>query len=121
MHSEDRGKHLGARRISEHMIRAAASVKDMQAQRAFYTGKLGFEERGGSGPLRLVLPGKSGEQVELDPASAEWKPRLTFAVPDVRRAEEELRKRGISPRASAASNVIAVDPDGAAIVFVAQP
>jgi hypothetical protein len=71
--------------------------------------------------LRLALPGTSGEQVELDPASAEWKPRLTFAVPDVRRAEEELRKRGISPRASAASNVIAVDPDGAAIVFAAQP
>src|SRR5664279_4726465 len=28
----------------------ATAVKDMQAQRAFYTGKLGFEQRGGSGP-----------------------------------------------------------------------
>jgi catechol 2,3-dioxygenase-like lactoylglutathione lyase family enzyme len=49
MHFEDRGKHLGERRISAHMVRAATAVKDMQAQRAFYTGKLGFEEHGGNG------------------------------------------------------------------------
>jgi catechol 2,3-dioxygenase-like lactoylglutathione lyase family enzyme len=117
MHSEDRGKHLGADRISEHMIRVASAVKDLEALRAFYVEKLGFAVRPGAGPMRLVLPGKSGEAVELDSATAGGKPRLTFAVGDVRRAGDELRKRGIAPRASAASNVAAVDPDGAAIVF----
>ncbi len=117
LHSNDRGKHLGEPRISDHMIRAAIAVKDMEAARAFYTGKLGFTERAGSSPVLLATPGNSGEEVELDPAAAGWKPRLTFAVPEVRRAEEELRKRGIAPAPGGPSSVIATDPDGTALVF----
>jgi len=117
MHSSDRGKHLGKDRISDHMIRAAMAVKDMGPELAFYTTKLGFEERGKGAPVRLLLPGKSGEEVELDPAAPGWKPRLTFAVLDVRRAADELRKRGIPPRTTGPASVSAADPDGAVIVF----
>lgn len=117
LHSSDRGKHLAEPRISDHMIRAAIAVTDMEAARTFYTGKLGFTERAGSSPVRLAAPGDSGEEVEIDPAAAVWKPRLTFAVPDVRRAEEELRKRGIAPTPGGTSSVIATDPDGTALVF----
>ena len=120
MHSNDRGKHLGENRISTHLIRAAISPMDLAAVRTFYTQKLGFEERSGKGPVRMVSPGKSGEEVELDPASPAWKPRITFSVPDVRRAEEELRTRGLMPKADGASSVIVTDPDGTTIVFIAN-
>jgi len=120
MHSNDRGKNLGERRISSHLVRAATAVKDLEAQRAFYTGKLGCEQRRGSGPVRLLLPGKSGEEIELDPGSPAWTPRITFGVADVRRAGEELRKRGIIPTTSSASRVVVADPDGAALVFIRE-
>jgi catechol 2,3-dioxygenase-like lactoylglutathione lyase family enzyme len=121
LHWNERGKHLSESRISDHMIRAASQAKDMESLRAFYATKLLCEQRKGSGPVRMVLPDKFHEEVELDAASADWKPRLTFAVPDVRRAQDELRKRGLSPRPGAASSVVISDPDGVTVVFVAEP
>ena len=121
LHWNERGKHLAEARISDHMIRAASQAKDMESLRAFYATKLLCEQRKGSGPVRMVLPDKFHEEVELDAASADWKPRLTFAVADVRRAQDELRKRGLSPRPGAASSVAVTDPDGVTVVFVAEP
>ena len=119
LHFEDRGRHLGERRISQHLVRAVANVRDQAAARAFYTGRLGFEDRAGGSPGRLLVPGNSGEEVELHATSAEARPRIVFAVPDVARATEELRRRGLAPVASAGA-VRVVDPDGAVMVFTAE-
>jgi hypothetical protein len=119
MHSNDRSKHLGERRISDRLTRAAAAVKDLAGRRAFYTGKLGFQVQGGSGPVRLRLPGKSGEEVELEQAGPDWKPRITFAVVDVRRTEQELRRRGIVPRTTGGTVAI-TDPDGVLVLFTSK-
>jgi len=118
LHFDDRGRHLGERRISQHLVRAAANVQDVAAARAFYTGRLGFGGRAG-GAVRLSIPGNSGEEVELQAGGAEAKPRIVFAVPDVARATEELRRRGFTPVASAGA-VQVLDPDGAAIVFAEE-
>jgi rhamnogalacturonyl hydrolase YesR len=116
LHFEDRGLHLGERRISERLVRAVANVRSVAAARAFYSGTLGFEDHGGG---RLIIPGNSGEEVELQETPAEARPRIVFAVPDVARATEELRRRGLAPVASEGA-VQVVDPDGAVIVFAAE-
>ena len=119
LHFEDRGRHLGERRISQRLVRAVANVQDVAAARAFYIGRLGFEDSGGGSTVRLLLPGSPGEQVELQTTTAGAKPRIVFAVPDVARAAAELRRRGLAPVALAGAVQVA-DPDGAAIVFAAE-
>ena len=40
LHVEDRGKHLGAHRISDRILRVAVPVRDAPAESAYFTGKL---------------------------------------------------------------------------------
>jgi catechol 2,3-dioxygenase-like lactoylglutathione lyase family enzyme len=119
LHFEDRGHHLGARRISQRLLRAVANVRDVAAARAFYVSKLAFEDRGDASAPRLRIPGDSREEVELQAASGQARPRIVFAVPDVARATEELRRRGFTPLVSA-GEVRVTDPDGAIIVFTKE-
>jgi catechol 2,3-dioxygenase-like lactoylglutathione lyase family enzyme len=119
LHFDDRGRHLGERRISRHLVRAVANVRDVAAARVFYTGRLAFEDHGGGSAARLLVPGNSGEEVELQATAGEAKPRIVFFVPDTARATNELRRRGFTPLESHGA-VRVVDPDGAVIVFVAE-
>jgi catechol 2,3-dioxygenase-like lactoylglutathione lyase family enzyme len=119
LHWNEHGKHLSGNRISDHLIRAAIQAKDMESLGTFYTTKLLCESRKGGGPLRLLLPGRFHEEVELDAVSADWKPRITFAVPDIHSAQDELAKRGLAPQ-GAASSVAVTDPDGVKVVFVTE-
>jgi len=122
LHFEDRGRHLGARRISQHLARAAVNVRDVAAALEFYAGRLAFGVyRGGSrgSATRLHVPGNSGEEVELQATPGQAKPRIVFVVPDVARATDELRRRGFAPLMSAGT-VRMVDPDGAVIVFTTE-
>lgn len=119
LHSNERGKHLGKDRISDHMVCASAPVKDLAAERAFYIGTLGFEDLARDGVARLRAPGSSGEVVQLEPSTSDWKPRIEFAVADVPRTRDELRKRGLAVRMSGGAALV-TDPDGAVIVFTAS-
>ena len=113
LHWNVRGQYAGDRRISEHLVSAAVGVKDVSAERAFYIDKLGFHERGSGS---LSIPGDSGEGVRLEAAKPDWKARIEFAVPNVKRAAEELRSRGFAVKMSGNSAVI-VDPDGVVVAF----
>lgn len=119
LHWNARGKFVSEQRLSDHMVRAEQPVKDLAAEKAFFTGKLGFEDRGGNGPVRLRLPGGSGEEIEIEATTAGWKPRITLAVEDVGRTAEELKKRGLAARMSGGA-VSVSDPDGAVIEFTAR-
>jgi len=119
LHFEDRGRHLGAQRISQHLVGAVENVRDVAAALSFYAGRLGFEVRGGGGTTRLRVPGNSVDEVELQFTTGQAKPRIVFVVPDVARATDELRRRGFAPLQSAGA-VRVVDPDGAFIVFTAE-
>jgi catechol 2,3-dioxygenase-like lactoylglutathione lyase family enzyme len=112
LHSEDRGKHLGEHRLSQRLFEATAGVQDMEAERAFYSSKLSFAVA--SYGAELYIPGKSGERVELQSASA--KPGLTFAVASVRHTGHDLRARGFEVR-KGHGTVSVPDADGAVIVF----
>ncbi len=118
-HSEDRGKHLGEQRVSQQLVGAAFPVRDLAAERAFYTGGLGFEALGRGDPARLRVPGGSGHEVELTPAGERAKPGLKFAVADLRRVADELRNRGLTVKTSPTA-VTVTDPDGVTISFAAR-
>lgn len=118
LHVEDRGKHLGARRVSDHLLRAMNSVNNVQAESAFYIEKLGFRDVGQHGPseLRLRIPGNSGEEVDLDTVNGARPPRLVFAVQDLRRTGNDLRGRGL-PVGLRDHSISVSEPDGAVIAF----
>lgn len=121
LHFEDRGRHLGVRRISQHLAGAVENVRDVAAALSFYAGRLAFkvQRSAGTSTTRLQVPGNSGEEVELQSSSGEAKPRIVFFVPDVARATGELRRRGFAPHESAGA-VRVLDPDGAVIVFTTE-
>lgn len=113
LHSADRGKHLGSSRISERLFEATTGVREMEAERAFYTSTLSFEAHAPA-DADLYLPGKSGERIKLQSASAT--PSIAFAVTNVRHAARDLRTRGIKVKKTH-GEVSITDPDGAVIVF----
>jgi hypothetical protein len=85
----------------------------MAAEAAFYSSKLGFADRGKG---QLVVPGRFGESVMLEPAATDWKPRLVFETGDLKKTEADMRKRGI-PVTVTGGSVVVRDPDGAYLVF----
>jgi catechol 2,3-dioxygenase-like lactoylglutathione lyase family enzyme len=118
-HYEDRGKHLGADRISTKLLGGSLIVKEPEAAEQFYTGKLAFRESGGTKPLRLMLPGDSGQAIELEVAEASPHASIVFVVDDLRKAAAELRKRGLDAKMVHAS-VTVTGPDGTVVVFKAN-
>src|SRR5215468_10700821 len=44
LHFEDRGKHLGEKRISQQMVSAAIPVHNLSGELSFYTERLGFKK-----------------------------------------------------------------------------
>ena len=115
LHAEDRGKHLGSRRASDHLRAASTPVKDVDAARVFYVDKLGFTDSG-STPTGLRLPGNSGDELELQLAATSTKSQIGFAVGDVKQTADLLRKRGLTPRMEPGA-VMVNDPDRTLIVF----
>jgi len=113
-HSEDRGKHLGSRRISQQLTAVTVPVRDVAAEQAFYTSSLGFESAGAGSPAVLRIPGDSRQQVTLVPAPG--KPALYFAVADASRAAAELKSRGLAVKTTGRAATVS-DPDGTLISF----
>jgi catechol 2,3-dioxygenase-like lactoylglutathione lyase family enzyme len=118
LHSNARGQYLGDGRISQRLVRAVTSAKDVAVQGAFYTGKLGFPAPGNGVLLRIA--GNSGEEVELANAAPDMKPRISLAVADLARTANDLRTRGVAAHTTNGAVTI-TDPDGAILEFVVLP
>jgi catechol 2,3-dioxygenase-like lactoylglutathione lyase family enzyme len=115
LHSEDRGKHLGLHRVSDHLRSVVIPVRNVVPERDFYITKLGFSggQIAGRKPS-LGIPG-SRDTVELETTGTNTT-ELRFAVGNLRKAEAELRRAGFDPKKR--PGVLAVaDPDGNGIVF----
>jgi len=119
LHYEDRGKHLGEHRISQHLARVAVPVDNLRAAELFYASKLAFQRGGASVATCLLLPGNSGDEVELEAATPSARPRLDFAVAHLAQAADYLRVWGIPSRANDDS-VAVTDPDGVVILFILE-
>ena len=114
LHSLDRGKHLGAQRVAGQLVRGTTLVRDVAAERLFYTGKLGFDGKKPGGELRI--PGDSGDGIELEATTPSAKPRMTFGVASTKKAAKELRRLGFQVQTKGGT-VSLSDPDGVVIVF----
>ena len=118
-HFEDRGKHLGAHRVSQRLIAGSLMMRDTAAAQQFYTGKLGFTTAGHGKPILLLLPDSSQEAVELEPAQDSAKPHIVFLVAKLNKTAEELRSRGLAVHLSH-SAVSVTGPDGVIVIFRVQ-
>ena len=122
-HSNDKGLHLGANRISEQIVAMGIEMQDPQAARSYYVEKLGFAPAVapapsiGPGGIWLALPGPSGQRVEIiqqKPGSAFV---FYFGVSDLHRAAQQLRALHITVEKQK-STLSIHDPDGNRLVFV---
>jgi catechol 2,3-dioxygenase-like lactoylglutathione lyase family enzyme len=130
LHSLDRGKHLGARRVSSKLIGAIVPVHDVAAERGFYSAKLGFVgDEGTGGAAVLHVAGGSGEEIELTPsgaatdaggAPAVMKAGIILEVASTKRAAKTLRHRGLAVQRDG-KDISVNDPDGFLVVFRQVP
>ena len=117
LHSEDRGKHLGERRVSHRVWRVSAPAVDPAALQIFYTSKLGFGPQGTFAEGYLRVPGTSGEAVHFVPAKSGS--QIVFAVEDLQRTASDLSARGLQIH-SEKQAILVTDPDGNVIAFAVR-
>lgn len=115
MHWNDRGKDLGADRISEHLLAVDVAMQDPRAAELFYVEKLSFRPVGGDAH-ELLLPGSSGEAVGFTSSEDKRAPVIVLEVRDLRRTAKTLRKDGFAVRVER-EGVFVSDPDGIVIEF----
>ncbi len=122
-HSTDRGKHLGANRISEQILAVGIEMQDLAAARTFYTEKLGFMPANSPAPpleqgqIWLGLPGQSGQRVVVVQHTQRSTFQIFFAVADLRRTMAQLKAIHLTVEKHRSALSIQ-DPDGNRIVFV---
>jgi catechol 2,3-dioxygenase-like lactoylglutathione lyase family enzyme len=116
-HFEDRGKHLGANRVAQTLVGATSTARDAAAIRSFYVDKLGFTEIGHDIPVRLRMPGDSGQELDIAATGPEVKSGVEFGAADLRKTAGVLEVLGLQAKTTATSLTVA-DPDGTVISFV---
>jgi catechol 2,3-dioxygenase-like lactoylglutathione lyase family enzyme len=116
LHSKDKGQHLGASRLSTEIFGVSLRMEDPVAARAFYEQMLGFHESRNAlepGLIPLLLPGTSGEVVEITPNPDQ----ILFSVASLRHAAAQLNALHIAFQKQSSMLTIQ-DPDGTRIGFV---
>lgn len=115
-HFEDRGKHLGAFRVSDELQAIRLPVHDLAAARQFYAATLGFEELKGNAGVRMRISGDADQWIGLFEASANTRPQFLFRVTNAKRAANQLRNRGLHVTRQK-KRVSVEDPEGDIFVF----
>lgn len=115
-HFEDRGKHLGALRISDELLAIRMPVHDLSAARQFYETKLGFDEMKGSAEVRMRISGDTDQWIGLFEESVGAQPQFLFRVSNIAEAAKRLDSRGLRI-AQRKKHVYVEDPDGNVFVF----
>jgi catechol 2,3-dioxygenase-like lactoylglutathione lyase family enzyme len=115
-HTLDRGLHLGQNRVSGQLLGFELPVADLAAARKFYLN-LGFDVKDAVGAIRLTVPGAPDLHIELHSAGAGSVPQTLFAVPDARKAADQLRRMGLKGKRHG-KLVFVRDPDGNSFVLM---
>jgi catechol 2,3-dioxygenase-like lactoylglutathione lyase family enzyme len=116
-HDVDRGKHLGAHRISDQLQGVEFAATDLATDQQFYTDGLGFEAQSGKAGLRIRISSDPDLWVELHKGNATDQPQLLFRVTDAADAAHQLQGRGLTVKRQ--NNLASVnDPDGNSFAFV---
>jgi catechol 2,3-dioxygenase-like lactoylglutathione lyase family enzyme len=110
LHSNDQGKHLGPDRVATKLIAVALAMKDPAAARDFYINQLQFKPIAND-QMDLHMPGESGQEVEIVPATFGTKARLTLGSENLGKAAHHLHKEGVAAVKNGETLTI-TDPDG---------
>jgi catechol 2,3-dioxygenase-like lactoylglutathione lyase family enzyme len=110
LHSDDQGKHLGPDRIADKLIAVSLAMEDPTAARDFYINQLHFKPIAND-PMVLHMPGESGQEVEITPATIGTQAHITLASDNLSKAARRLHKEDIKAVKNGATLTIA-DPDG---------
>lgn len=113
LHTGAAGKALGKGRISDHLMHAGVTARNLEASLAFYRDKLGMQEVWRGGPtdnevrwVNLLIPGERGDSIELM-VSPEKPSRgqlgsmqhICLEVPDIPASWKTLLGRGVPDEA----------------------
>jgi len=115
LHSNDQGKHLGPDRIADKIIAVALAMQDPEAARDFYINQLNFKPLAGD-QMVLHMPGDSGQEVEIVPASIGSQAHITLQSENLNKAARHLHKEGVAATKNGATLTIN-DPDGNVILL----
>ena len=118
LHSQDRGKHVSERGISDHLLEATSPVKDVSAEGGFYADRLGFE-RVASSQTEFFVTDTSSDKVALQAQTQMAQSLIIFAVSNLKKTASELRSRGFKPQKNHGA-VSIVDPDGTTLAFALE-
>jgi catechol 2,3-dioxygenase-like lactoylglutathione lyase family enzyme len=117
LHWEDRGKHLGEERIAHQLHGITIPVKDANAERDFYVGKLSFPKTGmASQQVALLVPGGDASIALTQTGPAQ----LWFALLNAKGTKKKIQDAGLTGKADGRRLVVR-DPDGNEIVFELMP
>jgi catechol 2,3-dioxygenase-like lactoylglutathione lyase family enzyme len=118
LHSNDEGKHLGPDRVADKLVSVSLAMQDPAAARDFYINQLHFKPIAGD-PMSMHLPGDSGEEVRIAPATLGSAAHITLRAENLSKAARRLRKQDISAKKDDHGLTI-VDPDGDVIRLEAR-
>jgi catechol 2,3-dioxygenase-like lactoylglutathione lyase family enzyme len=109
-HTVDTGQHLGADRVADRLAVVVLAMQDPAAAREFYLNKLHFVASK-SNPMLLNLPGSSGEQVRIVPASPLGsKAAILLTSPEIHKTGELLHAKAVD--FTDGDTITVIDPDG---------
>jgi len=115
-HMEDRGLHLGDRRVSDTLLGFELPVTNLDAAEKFYS-KLGFDAEKDGPNYRLSIPANPDLRIELHSARANDQPQFLFSVDDAHRAADQLHHAGLKVQRDN-KLVFVHDPDGNSFVLL---
>jgi catechol 2,3-dioxygenase-like lactoylglutathione lyase family enzyme len=115
LHSNDQGKHLDPDRVASKLIAVALAMKDTAAARDFYINQLHFKPIAND-QMDLHMPGESGQEVEIVPASLGTQARLTLQSDNLGKSARHLHKENVAAVKNGASLTI-TDPDGNILIL----
>lgn len=115
LHSNDQGKHLGPDRVAVKLIAVALAMKDTAAARDFYINQLHFKPIAND-QMDLHMPGESGQEVEIVPATFGTQARLTLQSDSLGKSARHLHKEGVAAVKNGATLTI-TDPDGNILIL----
>jgi Glyoxalase/Bleomycin resistance protein/Dioxygenase superfamily len=110
LHTEDEGKHLGPDRIAEKLVGVSLPMADPTSARDFYINQLNFKPIAND-PMSMHMPGESGQEIEILPATAGTHARITLESSNLGKAARHLHKEGIFAVKNGATLTV-IDPDG---------
>jgi catechol 2,3-dioxygenase-like lactoylglutathione lyase family enzyme len=118
-HSNDKGLHLGADRVSEQIVALGVEMLAPGAVAAFYKDKLAFVSGAplAAGQTWLGLAGLPSQEIEIVQHAPGSVFQLFFGVSDLRQAAARLKALSI-PVEKSKSMLSIHDPDGDQLIFV---